>query len=55
MFTPCSPPFRNVLYILLEGNEKGVEGRWMGSTHFPHTIDNLRLGNIHCDNHRSPC
>jgi hypothetical protein len=21
---------RNVLYILLEGNEKGVEGRWMG-------------------------
>jgi hypothetical protein len=30
MFTPCSPLFRNVLYILLEGNEKGVAAAWMG-------------------------
>jgi hypothetical protein len=26
-----------------------------GPTHFPHTIDNFRLGNIHFDNQRSPC
>jgi hypothetical protein len=33
MFTPCSPLFRNVLYILLEGNEKGVAAAWMGFIH----------------------
>jgi hypothetical protein len=26
-----------------------------GPIHFPHTIDNLHLGNIHFDNQRSPC
>jgi hypothetical protein len=30
MFTPCSRVVHGVLYILLEGNEKGVVAVWKG-------------------------